>query len=57
MAAWREALASLPDRRRPSGGPSGVRAVLEQAFDRVEVADAESIEQVGEVANGDSPTW
>ena len=29
---------------------AGVRAVLEQAFDDVEISDADSIEQVGEVA-------
>jgi DNA-binding NarL/FixJ family response regulator len=35
---------------------AGVRAVLEQAFDHAVVADAESIEQVGEMtANGDDP--
>ena len=36
---------------------AGVRAVLEQAFDDVEISDAESIEQVGEVAKATSPTW
>ena len=35
---------------------AGVRAVLEQAFDHAVVADAESIEQVGEIANGTSLT-
>jgi DNA-binding NarL/FixJ family response regulator len=34
---------------------AGVRAVLEQAFDKVDVSDAESIEQVGEFVNGDTP--
>jgi DNA-binding NarL/FixJ family response regulator len=34
---------------------AGVRAVLEQAFDNVEIADAESIEQVGEVAKNGKP--
>lgn len=34
---------------------AGVRAVLEQAFDDVVIADAESIEQVGDVVNGDIP--
>jgi two-component system, NarL family, response regulator len=34
---------------------AGVRAVLEQAFDDVEIADAESIEQVGEVAKNGKP--
>jgi DNA-binding NarL/FixJ family response regulator len=34
---------------------AGVRAVLEQAFDHVVVTDAESIEQAGEMANGDAP--
>ena len=34
---------------------AGVRAVLEQAFDDVVIADAESIEQVGDVVNGDVP--
>src|SRR5215212_1989473 len=34
---------------------AGVRAVLEQAFDEVHISDAESIDQVGEVANGDTP--
>jgi len=31
---------------------AGVRAVLEAAFDKVDIDDAESIDQVGEVANG-----
>ena len=30
---------------------AGVRAVLEQAFDRVEISDAESIDDVGDVAS------
>jgi DNA-binding NarL/FixJ family response regulator len=30
---------------------AGVRAVLEQAFDRVEISDAESIDHVGDVAS------
>jgi DNA-binding NarL/FixJ family response regulator len=34
---------------------AGVRAVLEQAFDDVEIADADSIEQVGEVAKNGKP--
>jgi DNA-binding NarL/FixJ family response regulator len=34
---------------------AGVRAVLEQAFDDVEIADADSIEQVGEVAKDGKP--
>jgi DNA-binding NarL/FixJ family response regulator len=34
---------------------AGVRAVLEQAFDDVEITDAESIEQVGEVAKNGKP--
>ena len=34
---------------------AGVRAVLEQAFDKVVITDAESIEQAGEMANGDTP--
>ena len=34
---------------------AGVRAVLEQAFDDVEIADADSIEQVGEVAKEGKP--
>jgi DNA-binding NarL/FixJ family response regulator len=34
---------------------AGVRAVLEQAFDNVEIADAESIEQVGEVSKNGKP--
>jgi DNA-binding NarL/FixJ family response regulator len=32
---------------------AGVRAVLEQAFDHVVITDAESIEQAGEMANGE----
>ena len=37
---------------------AGVRAVLEQAFDDVEIADAESIEQVVERRERrTSPTW
>ena len=31
---------------------AGVRAVLEQAFDDVIITDAESLDQVGDVANG-----
>ena len=34
---------------------AGVRAVLEQAFDHVVVTESESIEQAGEMANGDVP--
>ena len=34
---------------------AGVRAVLEQAFDNVDITDAESIEQVGEVAKDGKP--
>jgi DNA-binding NarL/FixJ family response regulator len=34
---------------------AGVRAVLEQAFDNVEISDAESIDQVGEVAKDGKP--
>src|SRR4029078_1216245 len=34
---------------------AGVRAVLEQAFDEVDISDAEAIEQVGEVVNGNPP--
>jgi DNA-binding NarL/FixJ family response regulator len=34
---------------------AGVRAVLEQAFDNVEITDAESIDQVGEVAKDGKP--
>jgi DNA-binding NarL/FixJ family response regulator len=34
---------------------AGVRAVLEAAFDKVVIADAESIEQVGDVTNGAAP--
>ena len=34
---------------------AGVRAVLEQAFDDVEIADADSIEHVGEVAKDGNP--
>ncbi len=34
---------------------AGVRAVLEQAFDDVIIADAESIENVSAVVNGDVP--
>jgi DNA-binding NarL/FixJ family response regulator len=34
---------------------AGVRAVLEQAFDNVEISDAESIDQVGEVAKNGKP--
>jgi len=34
---------------------AGVRAVLEQAFDDVEISDAESIEHVGEVARDEKP--
>ena len=34
---------------------AGVRAVLEQAFDEVVIADAESIEQVGDVVDGNIP--
>jgi DNA-binding NarL/FixJ family response regulator len=34
---------------------AGVRAVLEAAFDKVVISDAESIDQVGEVSNGATP--
>ena len=34
---------------------AGVRAVLEAAFDKVVISDAESIDQVGEVSNGTPP--
>ena len=34
---------------------AGVRAVLEQAFDDVEITDAESIDHVGEVAKNEKP--
>jgi DNA-binding NarL/FixJ family response regulator len=34
---------------------AGVRAVLEAAFDKVVIEDAESIEQVGDVTNGAAP--
>lgn len=34
---------------------AGVRAVLEAAFDKVDIDDAESIDQVGEVTNGAAP--
>lgn len=34
---------------------AGVRAVLEQAFDDVAIADAESLDQVGDVAKKESP--
>jgi len=34
---------------------AGVRAVLEAAFHKVEIDDAESIEQVGEMSNGSPP--
>jgi two-component system NarL family response regulator len=34
---------------------AGVRAVLEQAFDKVEISDAESIEQVADVASEGKP--
>jgi DNA-binding NarL/FixJ family response regulator len=34
---------------------AGVRAVLEQAFDNVEITDAESIDQVGELAKDGKP--
>ena len=34
---------------------AGVRAVLEQAFDSVEISESESIEQIGEMTNGDAP--
>ncbi len=34
---------------------AGVRAVLEQAFDEVEISDAESIDHVGEVASDGKP--
>ena len=39
----------------PWSGP-GVRAVLEQAFDGVVIADAASIEQVGDVVTATSRT-
>jgi DNA-binding NarL/FixJ family response regulator len=34
---------------------AGVRAVLEAAFDKVEIDDAESIDQVGDMKNGSAP--
>jgi DNA-binding NarL/FixJ family response regulator len=34
---------------------AGVRAVLEAAFDEIVIADAESIDQVGEMENGKAP--
>jgi DNA-binding NarL/FixJ family response regulator len=34
---------------------AGVRAVLEDAFDEVDITDAESIEQIGDMLNGDAP--
>ena len=34
---------------------AGVRAVLEQAFDKVDISESESIEQISEMTNGDAP--
>jgi DNA-binding NarL/FixJ family response regulator len=34
---------------------AGVRAVLEQAFDKVDISESESIDQIGELTNGDVP--
>ena len=34
---------------------AGVRAVLEQAFDSVDISESESIEQIADMKNGDAP--